>query len=105
LPAVNHVAEMKASLPQPISHRGLAFAPRLLTRKQAAAYCGVSVHTLTRHCPIKPIALGNSKRLERYDVHQLDKWIDTFDEGDTTVNKDWLAALDEDDDSRAHQGN
>jgi hypothetical protein len=67
--------------------------------------CGVSVHTLTRHCPIKPIALGNSKRLERYDVHQLDKWIDTFDEGDTTVNKDWLAALDEDDDSRAHQGN
>jgi hypothetical protein len=81
------------------------FGPRLLKREQAAAYCGVSVPTLIKLCPVRPIALGNSKRLERYDVHQLDKWIDTFDEGDTPVNKDWLAALDEDDDSRSRKGN
>jgi hypothetical protein len=80
-------------------------APRLLTHKQAATYCGVSVATLKLLCPVRPIALGASKRLERYDVRRLDDWIETFRQDDMPVGEDWLAALDEDDDNRSREGN
>jgi hypothetical protein len=52
--------------------------PRLLKRQQAAAYCGVSVPTFAAICPIIPIALGVGKRLERYDIRDLDDWIETL---------------------------
>jgi hypothetical protein len=82
-----------------------AFAPRLLTRDQAAIYCGVSVPTLTVICPVKPIALGNNKRLVRYDVHRLDEWIDTLSQEGAVRDKDWLAALDGENDNRSRKGN
>ena len=81
------------------------FGPRLLTRKQAAAYCGVSIAILNGRCPLRPIALGSSKRLERYDVQRLDEWIDTFRQDDESIDKDWLATLDEDDDHRSRKRN
>jgi hypothetical protein len=81
------------------------FRPRLLTRKQAAAYCGVSVTTLQHRCPVRPIALGTSRRLQRYDVQLLDEWIDTFRQDDELIGKDWLATLDNDDDHRSRQRN
>jgi hypothetical protein len=56
-------------------------------------------------CPVNPIALGTSKRLERYDIRQLDAWIDAFGENGAAYKNDWLAALDEDNDSHSHQGN
>jgi hypothetical protein len=87
-----------------VSNR-LKFGPRLLTPKQAAAYCGVSVAILNSRCPVIPIALGNSKRLERYDVQRLDEWIDTFRQNGGSVSRDWLAALGEDDDNRSRKGN
>ncbi len=49
---------------------------RLLTREQAAAYCGVSLPTFDSVCPVRPLALGAGKRLERYDVVALNEWID-----------------------------
>src|SRR4051794_35216470 len=58
------------------SARGRLIAPRLLTRTQAAIYCGVSVPTFSAHCPVRPISLGPGRRLERYDIHSLDRWID-----------------------------
>jgi hypothetical protein len=82
-----------------------SIAPRLLTREQAAHYCGVSIPTLVHLCPIKPIALGNSKRLERYDVRCLDDWIDAFSADAAQDGKDWLAALDENDDGHSGKGN
>jgi hypothetical protein len=57
------------------------------------------------HCPVQPLALGNSKRLERYDIRRLDEWIDTFGRDGASHDKDWLAALDEDNDSHSPQGN
>jgi hypothetical protein len=68
-------------------------APRLLTRIQAAIYCGISVPTLSVHCPVRPISLGPGKRLERYDIHSLDRWIDTLSGVAESSGKDWLAAL------------
>jgi len=50
--------------------------PRLLTKSQAAAYCGVSASTFRSVCPVRAIALGVGVRMERYDIHALDQWID-----------------------------
>lgn len=51
---------------------------RLLTKSQAANYCGLSVATFSGICPVKPIALGEGVRMHRYDVRDIDKWIDGF---------------------------
>lgn len=55
-----------------------AVAPRLLTKSQAAAYCGLSVSTFGGVCPVRAIALGEGVRMHRYDVREIDAWIDSF---------------------------
>ena len=72
----------------------VGIAPRLLTRAQAAVYCGVSLPTFMGICPVRPIALGASKRLERYDLRDLEQWIDTFSGDKASCGRDWLATLD-----------
>lgn len=54
---------------------------RLLTKSQAAQYCGLSVQTFGVTCPVRPIALGEGVRMHRYDVRDIDKWIDSFKAG------------------------
>lgn len=49
---------------------------RLLTKTQAARYCGLSVPTFGSVCPVRAIALGVGVRMERYDIIELDSWID-----------------------------
>ena len=71
----------------------LTIIPRLLTRRQAADYCGVSVPTFEGICPIKAVALGTGKRLERFDRISLDRWISSLTDGQLPVIKDWLAEL------------
>jgi hypothetical protein len=71
----------------------VAIVPRLLTRQEAAAYCGVSVPTFYGCCPVKAIALGKGKRLERFDRVSLDGWIDSLAPNVPRVSKDWLAEL------------
>lgn len=77
--------------------------PRLLTKAQAAAYCGISVATFTTLCPVQPIALGKGKRLERFDVVALDNWIDRIGADSASCGRDWLAAMDADHDESARQ--
>jgi hypothetical protein len=74
------------------------FLPRLLSRKLAAAYCGVSVPTFANVCPIKPVALGDGKRLERFDRLSLDNWIDSLGSNQSTSHEDWLNEWDQGDD-------
>lgn len=50
---------------------------RLLTLTDAAYYCGVSIPILKGICPVSPISLGEGERLKRYDVRDLDTWIDS----------------------------
>jgi hypothetical protein len=73
-------------------------SPRLLTKEQAATYCGVSAATFSTVCPVTPIALNQSKKLRRYDLQLLDKWIDGLAWADTLTDSDWLAKMDERDD-------
>ncbi|MFC6447458.1 helix-turn-helix transcriptional regulator [Shinella zoogloeoides] len=49
---------------------------RLLTKSQAAAYCGISTQTFGSVCPVRAIALGVGVRMERYDIRAIDAWID-----------------------------
>ncbi|HUI21450.1 MAG TPA: hypothetical protein VLZ74_10470 [Methylocella sp.] len=74
---------------------------RLLTRAQAAAYCGVSVATFSTLCPVRPIALGADKRLERYDIVALNEWVDSLGDCFPKRGRDWLEMMDADNDESA----
>ncbi len=73
-------------------------AARLLTRAQAAVYCGFCSSTVSTLCPVRPISLGHDKRLERYDVVALNDWIDRLGEGSMQLGRDWLSAMDKEND-------
>lgn len=64
--------------------------PRLLTKEQAAAYCGVSPPVFSDKCPVKPVALGESERLRRWDRNALDEWIDRLGGMVKTEGVDWI---------------
>ncbi len=74
--------------------RAAKMPPRLLTKAEAASYCGVSLGVFLTLCPVRPTALGSDKRLERYDGVALNKWIDELGSGSEKLGNDWLAALD-----------
>ena len=71
-------------------------SPRLLTKAQAAAYCGLRPPTFTACCPVAPLMIN--KRLERFDVRRLDEWLDAL--ADPTAKPlslsptEWLARMD-----------
>lgn len=54
----------------------MQIVPRLMTRAEAAAYCGFSPGVFERQCEVRPMAFGD-KRLERYDRFDLDNWIES----------------------------
>ena len=72
---------------------------RLLTRAEAAGYCNISAAAFDSTCPVQPIAFGQDRRLERYDVRALDQWIDRLSfTGSVKTKEQALAELDDDDD-------
>jgi hypothetical protein len=52
---------------------------RMLTKTEAASHCGRSVKRFEIECPAPPIRFPNGD--ERYDVHDLDKWLDSLKTG------------------------
>jgi hypothetical protein len=67
----------------------------LLDRSQAAAYCGISLAVFSARCPVRPLAMGPGKRLERYDIRDLDDWIDRLGaRGAAPETVDWLEKMD-----------
>lgn len=77
--------------------------PRLLTKAQAAAYCGLSSRAFATLCPVRPFALGADRRLERYDIVALDEWIDRLGGPGSKCGRDWLKMMDADHDESARQ--
>lgn len=49
--------------------------PAALRLDQAASYCGLSVPTFEKVCPVKPIAFTQSSRGNRYLTKRLDEWL------------------------------
>jgi hypothetical protein len=78
--------------------------PRLLSKTQAAAYCGVCPKIFDQVCPVKPIQL--LERIPRYDRFALDQWMNTLDDrNDKRRLNPVLAAWDQNDRfDRARQG-
>jgi hypothetical protein len=72
--------------------------PRLLTKAEAASYCGLGTATFENQCPVRPIALGHSKRLMRFDREALNAWIDELASGIMNKDNDWLAKMDDQND-------
>jgi hypothetical protein len=78
-------------------------APRLLTKAQAASYCGLSIRAFATLCPVRPLALGADRRLERYDIVALDEWIDRLGGPRANCGLDWLELMDANNDESARQ--
>jgi hypothetical protein len=76
---------------------------RMLTRQQAATYCGVSVAKFTLVCPVSLVSLGEGKRMERYDIRSLDAWLDKLGNDGASLNNDWLAKWDFEHDGRSRE--
>lgn len=78
-----------------------AVAPRMLTKEQAAAYCGISAPVFAASCSVRPTAMGRSDRLLRYDIRKIDRWLDGLggsgQVGERYGEPDWLAEMDRND--------
>jgi hypothetical protein len=49
---------------------------RLLTKAEAAAYLGICQNTFSAFCNVRSVSLADGRdRLVRYDVVDLDRWI------------------------------
>lgn len=67
--------------------------PRLLSREQAARYCGVTANTLEHHCPVRSVRIG-TRRL--WDRNALDRWVDGLANDTVSLSgSDWLRRLDD----------
>lgn len=53
--------------------------PAAMRLDLAAEYCGLSVPTFEKVCPVKPIAFTESSRGNRYLTKRLDEWLLTLD--------------------------
>ena len=73
----------------PVTQR---IAPRLVYKKDAAFYCGIGVESFTANCPIAPIRVGLGMRGLRYDLRDLDGWINSLKQNSmsTGPNRNWL---------------
>lgn len=58
---------------------------RLLTKREAASHCGLPAKVFDRICPAKPLRMANG--YDRYDVRDLDAWIDRL-KGDAGTESD-----------------
>ena len=56
----------------------------MLTKAEASNHCGRSIKRFEIECPISPVQFANGDR--RYDVHDLDAWLDDLKRG--TVRND-----------------
>jgi predicted DNA-binding transcriptional regulator AlpA len=52
---------------------------RMLKLKEAAAYCGLPMSRFRALCSVQPVVF--TERLQRWDRHDLDSWIDSFKSG------------------------
>jgi hypothetical protein len=51
-------------------------AKRMLTKAEAAQHCGRSLRQFGLECPVRPVRFDNGDI--RYDVRDLDSWLDTL---------------------------
>lgn len=65
--------------------------PRMISLKQAADYVGLPLKRFPRICSVRPVEMPESEK--RYDIRDLDKWLDQIKAGDTEADHDILERL------------
>ena len=65
--------------------------PRMLSARQAADYVGLPLKRFPRICPVRPIAVTDSEA--RYDIRDLDLWLDQIKAGSSDTDADILERL------------
>lgn len=67
-------------------------APRLVYQKEAASYCRMGAESFRANCPVAPVRVGPGMRGLRYDLNELDVWIDSLNQSSISAepNKNWL---------------
>ena len=64
---------------------------RLLTRTEAAHYCRRSIKKFEAQCPVQPLKMTDGDLL--WDVHDLDRWIESLKSGKLDEAEAALARL------------
>jgi hypothetical protein len=64
---------------------------RMLTKAEAAHHCGRSAKSFETECPVSPVRFANGQL--RYDVRDLDTWLDELKSGRVTDADDIVAKL------------
>jgi hypothetical protein len=64
---------------------------RMLTKTEAAHHCGRSVKRFEAECGVSPVKFPNGD--SRYDVQDLDKWIDGLKAGKSSDADEIIARL------------
>lgn len=65
---------------------------RMMSQREAADYCGLSVKRFKEHCTVEPIEVAPTKL--RWDKYDLDQWLDGLKQGvDMNSREDWLSKL------------
>jgi len=65
--------------------------PRMMSIKQAADYVGLPLKRFPRVCSVRPIAMPESE--ERYDIRDLDLWLDHIKAGNPGTDAEILERL------------
>ena len=76
--------ETRASLPPQIP-------PRMLTKRQAAAYCGTTQADVARNVVVTEFSNGR----KRYDRKGLDRWLDSLGGGQQGEEVSWADCFDD----------
>jgi hypothetical protein len=70
----------------------IKIAPRrMLTAKEAAGYCGLSEKGFAHFCNVPPVQLPGPEL--RYDMHDLDAWLDSLKTGVPYADDDIVGRL------------
>jgi hypothetical protein len=84
-------AELRAELCKAVRQL-LAFVPkRMMAKAEAAHYCGRSIKSFEAECHVTPVRFGNGQ--VRYDVNDLDAWLDQLKTGTSSDADDILGRL------------
>ena len=70
-----------------------AIAPRMLSKEQAAKYCGMTPASFMAHCPLPSVSLGPDVRLNRWDVRRLDEWLDSLSGANAPLTRPTMVEL------------
>lgn len=65
--------------------------PRMMSIKQAADYVGLPIKRFPRICTVRPVAIPECE--ERYDIRDLDRWLDQIKAGSADTDAEILERL------------